>query len=917
MTNLDPAAADSLEALAACLRQLKLEADVSYRELEYRTKHDKGKLGGSARGDRVPLRRSTISDVLAGRKFPRKAFLLTFVEACGVDLDSDSRWEQAWMRLAGQHQGPADPVEVEQLRRQVADLRRQLTAGLPVSQVILPAADEDALQTAPAPKRDLDIRGGIAAAMDRRRAQREPVERLQVAWFAMAHSVEGLVSALGDVGARFGTLRQPAAEQSAVAREIEAELGGTEIRGLLDAIAVLAPDLAAIRNRINRDTVNIGLIGRVKAGRSTLLRAITDLGEDAIPSTTLNPTTAVRSRILHSPGRAEAEILLLTWGEFRDGYLAPLHTNAGCEGPVPRTPDEFAGYRYDDLQKLPRADNSAEGPLGRQKFLGRLHTAQDSFPSYRELLTGPDRKLTIGRLAGLRPYVAYPLDPADQHRPYHAVRDIRIYCAFPEVGVENLMLVDLPGAGEAGLDIDRQFLQDLRNEVDVLLQVKRPGLNDSYFGDADWEVLDLADEARMGVDTRDFVSVVINTDPAHLDPAYVSNAIEQTRKITEPIGLRLLVADVASAPQVREEILGPVLAGLAERLAIMDHAAATTALDRVLDVTRRATDLADRLARQAVRWQAPVSSEDQMLRVRASELRLEVLRAMHNLRRTYGQRAEDRQVIEQLAEGITSAKQKLIAWSEAGFGYGDLDRWLAMTESSMAVDPGETRDEAFALVRLKIRSEFSRVGDSVAGAVDQFQREVAGLLREHLGPTLVPVGTQPLNDLLQRIRQQKLETLRSALEELVQFRIDGNIYARISRPIVQQIYPERIPGFSVGGASDFHRALTEVFRQALDQIEERMRAESGGLAEMLAEMTDQLFDQFSQTPWHEFARLCEPVRNQLWPDVFDAQVGELAAAFDRVTSAAATTGEASRQIRVIAAYLDVLGNEGSPPPLGL
>jgi type III pantothenate kinase len=38
--------------------------------------------------------------MLSGRKFPtRKEFFLTFVDACGVDLETDRRWEQAWDRL--------------------------------------------------------------------------------------------------------------------------------------------------------------------------------------------------------------------------------------------------------------------------------------------------------------------------------------------------------------------------------------------------------------------------------------------------------------------------------------------------------------------------------------------------------------------------------------------------------------------------------------------------------------------------------------------------------------------------------------------------------------------------------------------------------------------------------------------------
>ncbi len=634
---------------------------------------------------------------------------------------------------------------------------------------------------------DRDVRASIAAALDSRRAQREPIGRLHAAWSALTDSMETLVSTLSETGQQFAALRQPTPEQALMAREIEAAPGAAEVAGLRQAIAALTPDIVAIRNRIDRDTVNIGVIGRAKAGKSTLLRTITRLGEEAIPSTELNPTTAARSRILHSPGRAEAEITLLTWDEFRDGYLAPLHRDAGCDDPVPQSPEAFAGHRYADTEQLGHGDARDEGLLSRQKFLERLHVAQDSFASYRRLLTGRERTLTISQLTGLRPYVAYPVNGSGQDRLYHAVRDIRIYCEFPEVDVENLMLVDLPGAGEAGLDIDRQFLQDLKNEVDVLLQVKRPGPNDAYFGDADWDVLDLANEARMGVDRHDFIGLVVNTDPPHLDPAYVQNAVEQTRNITGRNDLRLLVGDVASHAEVRDEILAPVLRGLADRLAAMDHAAASAVLTRATEVAQRATALSDRLARQANRWGAHVPDEDQALGARAKELRNEVARALDGLRQEYDQRVADGEVVQELEEGITRAKQDLIAWAEAGFGQGDLRQWLAVIEPSMVADPGETRDDQCTLARQKIREEFSQVDGSIATAVGRLHQAVAALLRQRLGETLVPAGEQPLAALLQRAQQQRLETLRSALEDLVQFRTYGNIFLRVGRPIVRQI----------------------------------------------------------------------------------------------------------------------------------
>jgi hypothetical protein len=76
--------------------------------------------------ERVRLGRSTIADVLAGRKFPGKAFLLTFVEACGVNIESDHRWEQAWDRLELGDLHPAPPGgEIVQPQQEDVELLAQ------------------------------------------------------------------------------------------------------------------------------------------------------------------------------------------------------------------------------------------------------------------------------------------------------------------------------------------------------------------------------------------------------------------------------------------------------------------------------------------------------------------------------------------------------------------------------------------------------------------------------------------------------------------------------------------------------------------------------------------------------------------------------------------------------------------------
>jgi hypothetical protein len=129
MDDVDPAVAASLDDLAACLKRVHILADSpALRALEQQTIHASDLLPGT-RLKRARLTRSMLSDMLRGRKFPSKAFLLTFVDACGINLENDRRWEQAWDRLAVQgHQVSASPEEVEKLRYENEELRRQLTA---------------------------------------------------------------------------------------------------------------------------------------------------------------------------------------------------------------------------------------------------------------------------------------------------------------------------------------------------------------------------------------------------------------------------------------------------------------------------------------------------------------------------------------------------------------------------------------------------------------------------------------------------------------------------------------------------------------------------------------------------------------------------------------------------------------------
>lgn len=85
------------EELTALLRTIRIRADnPSLRALETRTRHDL-----------TPLSKTSLAEMLKGQRFPRKAFMVAFLRACGVQDDHIDPWRRAWERIAVDESGLA------------------------------------------------------------------------------------------------------------------------------------------------------------------------------------------------------------------------------------------------------------------------------------------------------------------------------------------------------------------------------------------------------------------------------------------------------------------------------------------------------------------------------------------------------------------------------------------------------------------------------------------------------------------------------------------------------------------------------------------------------------------------------------------------------------------------------------------
>ncbi len=79
--------------------------------------------------------------------------------------------------------------------------------------------------------------------------------------------------------------------------------------------------------RFSRDTVNVGVSGSARMGKSTLLQSVSGLDDRHIPTGKDLPVTAVRSRIHHSPAARRAVLKLHSRESFLTEIVQPYHQN--------------------------------------------------------------------------------------------------------------------------------------------------------------------------------------------------------------------------------------------------------------------------------------------------------------------------------------------------------------------------------------------------------------------------------------------------------------------------------------------------------------------------------------------------------------------------------------------------------------
>lgn len=333
-------------------------------------------------------------------------------------------------------------------------------------------------------------------------------------------------------------------------------------------------ELSKLKTRFSRDTINIGVVGRARMGKSRLLQSLSGLSTAEIPDGNRLHCTGVRSTIYHNPYvETYGEVFFHTEQTFLDEVIAPYYKELEL-GSCPLSIEEFAGNPLPDFSDLSKG---YADPRAKYEHLKKYHS---SFDKYRQLLL-TSSPLRISK-EQIREYVSQHTPDGNKLYNYLAVREVKITCKFPNTSAGKIALVDMPGLGDTGIGDEDRLIKILGQDIDMVLFVRMPKSTGDYFADVDVRLYDTARTSlsRLPIDLWSFMLLNRTSKQSENGDNY-----NNCRDLADTIGekhikvLRTIIADCSDMDSVNNDILDKVLDYLVENITELDNKYASSCQD--------------------------------------------------------------------------------------------------------------------------------------------------------------------------------------------------------------------------------------------------------------------------------------------------------------------------------------------------
>lgn len=337
--------------------------------------------------------------------------------------------------------------------------------------------------------------------------------------------------------------------------------------------------LKKLEERCNRNTLNISVAGVGRSGKSTALKSLLSLDQKdntVIPSSNGPAVTAGKSILVSVPSKnmEKTEVEFHSEESFMnqvvDPYLSVIYNgDSGCSDF-----DDFLDLNLEEYRKQLADESNPDANQTKMTFIDKLSDIQKNIRVVKDNLTGTTKVIPLNDTGK---YVSYQ---KNEPNICYAVKQVKIYCVFPNNEINSLQLIDLPGLGTCSESERRCFTDGFSYAVDMALIIQRPeGINQNYPTTEDSKVLDILNKT-FGKSWKDCAFLFQND--GGISPETADKVMKQIMEKVDgwkaEDGKTVIVArgDAMNTDYMQKELLPSVLNCMMERLPKFDENLFTT-----------------------------------------------------------------------------------------------------------------------------------------------------------------------------------------------------------------------------------------------------------------------------------------------------------------------------------------------------
>ncbi len=298
--------------------------------------------------------------------------------------------------------------------------------------------------------------------------------------------------------------------------------------------------------RLRRESINIGVAGKARQGKSMILQMLTGLGDKQIPTGDGGFCTAVRS-IVHNRDAQSATVHYLTEARLLGDKVYPSYEPVGTSDValgLTSRPSSVAAFLANDLPSIP--DTASVEAIENWKKVQALQSDLRANPALVSKLNASPELIPLD---SVRDFLVK--DKGETN--YHIVDYVEIVTPFDADLPKGMTVYDLPGLEDPSPGIRETMLKCVSEEADVVFLLRMP----KNTGD-DWDAADLRTMTQLKniypaseVQPKDWIQLVLNLDKR---PASHNEKNVELMNAKSPHGFRPVICDCGSKDKVREMV---------------------------------------------------------------------------------------------------------------------------------------------------------------------------------------------------------------------------------------------------------------------------------------------------------------------------------------------------------------------------